>query len=57
MPGPTASSRRGDRRWGRLAPVAAVLLVALLAGLSFASTYIVVQHFRDEALSVSRLFQ
>lgn len=49
-------SRRGENRWTRVAPGAAVLLVLLLAGLSFASTLIVARHFQDEARSVSRLY-
>jgi signal transduction histidine kinase len=40
----------------RLAPVLIVLLVALLAGLSVGSGWVVVRHFRDDAVSMSRLY-
>lgn len=56
MSGPTASSRGRKERIRRLAPGAAVLLVALLAGLSTGSSLIVMRHFRAEALSASRLY-
>lgn len=56
MSGPTASSRGRKEQLRRLAPGAAVLLVALLAGLSAGSSLIVARHFRAEALSASRLY-
>ena len=40
----------------RLAPVLAVLLVAVLAGLSVGSGWVVVRHFRNDARSMSRLY-
>jgi signal transduction histidine kinase len=46
--------RKRDLR--RLAPVLVVLLVALLAGLSVGSGWIVVRHFRRDATSMSRLY-
>ncbi len=45
--------RRGLRRF---APALVVLLVALLAGLSVGSGWIVVRHFRSDAYSISRLY-
>lgn len=56
MSGPTASSRGRKERLRRLAPGAAVLLVALLAGLTTGSSLIIARHFRNEALSASRLY-
>ncbi|MEO5800350.1 MAG: HAMP domain-containing sensor histidine kinase [Gemmatimonadales bacterium] len=56
MSGPTASSRGRKERLRRLAPGAAVLLVALLAGLTTGSSLIIARHFRAEALSASRLY-
>lgn len=41
---------------GRLAPTAAVLLVALLAGLSLGTAFLVARHFSDDAQSMSRLY-
>jgi signal transduction histidine kinase len=46
-------AKRGLRR---LAPVLVALLVALLAGLSVGSGWIVVRHFRNDASSMSRLY-
>jgi signal transduction histidine kinase len=40
----------------RLAPVLVTLLIALLAGLSIGSGWIVVRHFRRDATSMSRLY-
>jgi signal transduction histidine kinase len=40
----------------RLAPALVVLLVALLAGLSVGSGWIVVRHFQHDASSISRLY-
>ncbi len=56
MPGPIASSRGRSERIRRLAPGAAVLLVALLAGLSVGSSMIMVRHFQHEAATSSRLY-
>ncbi|MEP6591035.1 MAG: HAMP domain-containing sensor histidine kinase [Gemmatimonadota bacterium] len=56
MSGPTASSRGRKEQLRRLAPGAAVLLVALLAGLTTGSSLIVARHYRAEALSASRLY-
>jgi signal transduction histidine kinase len=44
------------RNLRRLAPVLVVLLVALLAGLSVGSGWIVVRHFRRDATAMSRLY-
>jgi signal transduction histidine kinase len=44
------------RPLGRLAPTAAVLLVALLAGLSLGTAFLVARHFGDDARSMSRLY-
>ncbi|HET9605346.1 MAG TPA: HAMP domain-containing sensor histidine kinase [Gemmatimonadales bacterium] len=41
---------------GRLAPTAAVLLVALLAGLSLGTAFLVARHFGEDAQSMSRLY-
>jgi len=46
--------RRPDLR--RLAPALVILLVALLAGLSVGSAWIVVKHFRRDAGSMGRLY-
>ncbi len=46
--------RKPDLR--RLGPALVVVLVVLLAGLSAGSGWIVVQHFRSDALSMSRLY-
>ena len=46
MSGPTASSRVRNERLRRLAPAVAVLLVALLAGLSVGSSWLVARHLR-----------
>lgn len=56
MPGPTASPRARSERLRRLAPAVAVLLVALLAGLNLGSSWLVMRHFRTEALTASRLY-
>ncbi len=56
MSGPIASSRARNERIRRLAPGAVVLLVALLAGLSAGSSFIVVRHFQSEAVTMSRLY-
>lgn len=46
--------RRPDLR--RFGPALVVVLVVLLAGLSAGSGWVVVQHFRSDALSLSRLY-
>lgn len=56
MPGPIVSSRGRNERIRRLAPGAAVLLVAVLAGLSVGSSLIMVGHFQGEAVTSSRLY-
>ncbi len=53
---PIGSLRVPERGLRRLAPVLVVLLVALLAGLSIGSGWIVVRHFRNDASSMSRLY-
>ncbi|HEX3928947.1 MAG TPA: HAMP domain-containing sensor histidine kinase [Gemmatimonadales bacterium] len=47
-------SKRGRLR--RVAPGVAVILVALLAGLSVGTSWIVARHFREEAVTASRLY-
>jgi signal transduction histidine kinase len=44
------------RRLRHLAPAAAVLLVALLAGLSLGTGWLVARHFTADALALSRLY-
>jgi signal transduction histidine kinase len=44
------------RRLGRLAPTAVVLLVALLAGLSLGTAFLVARHFGEDAVAMSRLY-
>ena len=44
------------RRLRRLAPAAAVLLVALLAGLSLGTGWLVARHFTADAVALSRLY-
>jgi signal transduction histidine kinase len=56
MSGPTISARRRNERLRRLAPGAAVLLVAVLAALSLISSWVVRHHFRSEAAAASRLY-
>ena len=43
-------------RLQRLAPTAAVVLVALLAGLSLGSGWLVLRHFQADATATSRLY-
>jgi hypothetical protein len=43
-------------RLRRLAPALVVLLVALLAGLSIGSGWVVLRHFRSDATAISRLY-
>jgi signal transduction histidine kinase len=56
MSGPIASSRARSERLRRLAPAVALLLVALLAGLSVGSSWLVARHLRNQALTASSLY-
>ncbi|MDZ4259745.1 MAG: HAMP domain-containing sensor histidine kinase [Gemmatimonadales bacterium] len=56
MPGLTASSRRPSRGLRRFAPGAAIALVALLAGLSLGTSWLVARYLSDSALTASRLY-
>src|ERR1017187_3466478 len=56
MSGPIASSRARSERLRRLAPAVALLLVALLAGLSVGSSWLVARHLRNQALKASSLY-
>ncbi|PKL94098.1 MAG: hypothetical protein CVV20_00270, partial [Gemmatimonadetes bacterium HGW-Gemmatimonadetes-1] len=56
MPGLTASSRRSSRGLRRFAPGAAIALVALLAGLSLGTSWLVARYLSDSALTASRLY-
>jgi signal transduction histidine kinase len=56
MLGPIASSRVRSERLRRLAPAVALLLVALLAGLSVGSSWLVARHLRNQALTASSLY-
>ncbi len=56
MSGPTASSRGRSERLRRLAPAAALLLVALLAGLSVGSSWYVAKHLRTQAQVASEVY-
>jgi signal transduction histidine kinase len=56
MLGPTGSARRRSEALRRLAPAAALLLVAVLIGLSLGTSWIVAGHFKDEAVTASRLY-
>ena len=52
----TASSSRRKDGLRRFAPAVALLLVAILVGLSLAASAIVARHFRDDARSASDLY-
>jgi signal transduction histidine kinase len=52
----TDSGRRPRARTARVAPAVVVGLVALLAGLSLGTGWLVVRHFRDDAESTSRFY-
>ena len=52
----TGSSRNRREGVRRFAPVVALALVAVLAGLSLATSLFVARHFREEALTASRLY-
>lgn len=56
MSGPIASSRGRSERLRRLAPAVALLLVALLAGLSVGSSWFVARHLRAQAVVASQLY-
>src|ERR1019366_7825709 len=56
MSGPIASSRGRSERLRRLAPAVALLLVALLAGLSVGSSWYVARHLRAQALAASQIY-
>lgn len=56
MSGPTVSSRARKGRLSRLAPGVAVLLVALLAGLSLGVSLLVARQFRREARTASQMY-
>ncbi len=56
MLGPTVSSRARRGRLSRLAPGVAVLLVALLAGLSVGVSLLVARHLADEARASSQFY-
>ncbi len=56
MSAPTASSRRRREGIRRFAPAVALLLVAVLAGLSLAMSLVVARHFRTQALTASRIY-
>lgn len=56
MSGLTDSARRRSEAVRRLAPTAALLLVAVLVGLSLGTSWIVARHFRGEAFTASRLY-
>ena len=56
MSAPTGSSRRRREGIRRFAPVVALLLVAILAGLSLAMSLVVARHFRSQALVASRIY-
>jgi len=45
-----------ERQWRRWAPVIVVVLVAILAGLSTGTGFLVANHFKTEALNTSRLY-
>lgn len=56
MSGPIVSSRARKGRLSRLAPGVAVLLVALLAGLSVGVSLLVARHLRSEARASSQFY-
>lgn len=56
MLGPTVSSRARKGRLSRLAPGVAVLLVALLAGLSVGVSLLVARHLSEEARASSQFY-
>ena len=52
----TAWYRPRKERLQRLAPAVAVLLVAVLAGLSLGTGLLIIRHFRADATATSRLY-
>jgi signal transduction histidine kinase len=50
------STRRRRPRLERLAPAVVIVLVALLAGLSLGTGWLIVRHFREDAESTSRFY-
>lgn len=56
MSGPIASPRGRSERLRRLAPGAALLLVAILAGLSVGSSWYVARQLRQQALVASQIY-
>ena len=56
MSAPIDSSPRRKEGLRRFAPTVALLLVAVVAGLSFAASAIITRHFRDQALTASRIY-
>src|ERR1019366_2253726 len=56
MSGPIASPRGRSERLRRLAPAVALLLVALLAGLSVGSSWFVARHLRAQAVAASEIY-
>ena len=56
MSGPIASSRGRNERLRRFAPAVALLLVALLAGLSVGSSLLVARNLRTQAQVASQVF-
>ena len=52
----TAWYRPPKERLQRLAPGVAVLLVAVLAGLSLGTGLLIIRHFRADAFATSRLY-
>ncbi len=56
MSAPTDSSRGPSGGLRRLAPVVALVLVAVVAGLTVAANVIVTRHFREQARTASRIY-
>ena len=56
MSAPIDSSPRRNDRVRRLAPAVALMLVTVVAGLSVAASTIINRHFRDQALTASRIY-
>ncbi|HET7599361.1 MAG TPA: HAMP domain-containing sensor histidine kinase [Gemmatimonadales bacterium] len=56
MPASLGSRSAPRRRFERLAPVVVVVLVAILAGLSIGTGWLVIRHFGEDAAATSRLY-
>jgi signal transduction histidine kinase len=56
MSAPIDSPPRRKKSLRRFAPVVALALVAVVAGLSFAASTIITRHFRDQARTASRIY-